>query len=86
MYDPADFQPLSGALKLLKDPSFVSVGDNLKPQMEAGVLQVCSSSCCEFIESVSSECPSTEEEEKKEDFTKLSLEDLECEFSLIFCQ
>ncbi|XP_053181467.1 protein shortage in chiasmata 1 ortholog [Scomber japonicus] len=80
IYEPADFQPLSGALKLLKDPSFVSVGDQLQPQMESGVLQVCTSSCCEFTESLSSERPSTEEKEEKEekeDFTKLSLEDLE---------
>ncbi|CAK6959730.1 protein shortage in chiasmata 1 ortholog [Scomber scombrus] len=78
-YEPtADFQPLSEALKLLHEQSFVSVGDELQPQMEAGVLQVCTSSCCEFTESLSSEFLSTEEEEKEEeDFTKLSPEHLE---------
>ncbi|XP_042276574.1 protein shortage in chiasmata 1 ortholog isoform X3 [Thunnus maccoyii] len=74
-YEPAvDFHPLSEALKLLEKQNFVSVGDKLQRLMEADVPQVYTSSSCEFTESLNSEFPSTEEEEeeKVEDFTKLS--------------
>ncbi|KAM7415770.1 hypothetical protein PAMA_018029 [Pampus argenteus] len=75
IYEPAvDFQRLSEALKLLEEQNFVSLGDKLQPQMEAGVPQVYMGSSYEFTESLSSE---EQEKEAEEDFTKLSPEHVE---------
>uniref|UniRef100_UPI0037E8A9FC protein shortage in chiasmata 1 ortholog n=1 Tax=Semicossyphus pulcher TaxID=241346 RepID=UPI0037E8A9FC len=73
---PADFQPLSEALKVIKldNESSVGVDDKLQSQMRTGTRQVNLCSNCEFTESLRSEFPS---EQKMEDFTKLSPEHVE---------
>ncbi|XP_026200054.1 protein shortage in chiasmata 1 ortholog isoform X3 [Anabas testudineus] len=80
IFEPAvDFQPLSEALEILKleKQRFVSVNDELQLQltMEAPQMYLCSN--CEFTESMRSEFLSTEEEEKVEDFEKLSPDHIE---------
>lgn len=87
IYEPAvDFQPLSEVLNS-EQLSFVSVSHNLQPQEELEVLQMCTSSCCDFTESLSSEFTSAKEEKEEEEvFTKLSPEHEEREYSLSFSQ
>ncbi|XP_044051343.1 protein shortage in chiasmata 1 ortholog [Siniperca chuatsi] len=80
IHEPAvDFQPLSEALRVIKleNQSFVGIGDKQQAQMGCIITpQVYLCSEREFTESMRSEFPSTEQE-KMEDFRKLSPEHVE---------
>nr|XP_033475528.1 protein shortage in chiasmata 1 ortholog [Epinephelus lanceolatus] len=79
IYEAAiDFQPLSEACKVMKseNQSFVYSGEKLQLQVETGAPQVYLCRSLEFTESLRCKSPPANEE-KMEDFKKLSLEHVE---------